>query len=79
MEEFEIDMGYELPANYVNLTNDSSNPWKYKKGEVLNRWSDNKNFRIVSVPKYPKSTIAVVKITQKEADRLVDKIVKKQR
>ena len=57
---FSIDL---VMAEMVNLTNESSNPWDWKKGEKLHQWTNNNYFEIVSVDKYPGSGIKLKRTT----------------
>ena len=54
--EFPNDL---LQAEFSNITNDTSNPWKWKKGEEMNRWTDNTDWIIVKVNKYPDSGVTL--------------------
>ena len=55
-EEFMNDF---CQAEMVNETNESSNPWNWKKGEILHQWTTNKSWKIVKVDEYPECGITV--------------------
>ena len=62
----DLNMDY-TQAEMSNLTNDNGNPWKWKKGEYLFKWtSPHKYFRIVKVSKYPESYLKVEPINESE-------------
>jgi len=54
-----------VQAEMSNLTNDTSNPWEWKKGEQLYRWTNGTYFEIVKVKKYPSSGVVLKEIDEK--------------
>ena len=59
MKEFSNDL---IQAEFSNLTKESGNPWNWKKGEELNRWTDDTDWVIVKINKYPDSGITLKRI-----------------
>ena len=68
-EQEEVKMNNEIEfsndlvqAEFSNITNDTSNPWEWKKGEEMNRWTDGTDWIIVKVNEYPDCGITLRKV-----------------
>ena len=57
-EEFANDL---VQAEFSHMTNDSGNPWSWKKGDELHRWTDDTNWVIEKVDKYPECGITLIR------------------
>jgi len=58
---FPIDF---VQAEMSNLNTDTSNPWKWKKGQKLHQWTRDKYYVIVRVPIYPETGITLKEIDE---------------
>ena len=53
-----------LQAEFTNMDSETNNPWQWKKGQIMNRWTNDTYFKITKVKRYPSSSVWMVRIPE---------------